>query len=156
MFQYSKNRQHEPLPDRCPIRVHAQKLPLVQFHLLCMIGLGGFVTAFSGRAEFVQTNAGARANHADMHNDTGATLMARNGSSGAIYGNYGAIGSSGAIYERPAVTTPIANSTKRENVAKATAQVAGLQHVVEPNTGVLILGGLALLLWIQRLRRHWI
>jgi hypothetical protein len=157
MFRHSKNHQHEPLPERDPIRIHSQELPLVQFQLLCMIGLWSLITTFSARADFVQMNAGAHSSPPDIHTDTGATFMARSGRSGAIYGNYGSIyRTDGAIYERPTVTIPIENSTKRENVVKAAGQVAGLQPVAERNTGVLILGGLALLLWIQRFRRYWI
>ncbi len=137
MIRYSKDHQHEPRPEGRSIRVHSKKLSLRQFHLVCLIGLASVLTAFSGRAESVQTNAGARPDHSDLYTDLGATFMARDGGYAVID-------------ERPAITSAM----KPANVAKPAGRVAGLQPVAQPNTGVLILGGLALLLWIQRFRKY--
>ncbi len=123
----------------CPTRLHCQRLPLLQL-LLCMIGVGSFVSTFPAGAESVQMNEGVHANHPDTHSDTGATFIAQNQSYGATY-------------DGTTTLTPITDATKPANVVQR-GQVAGLQPGAEPNTGVLILGGLALLLWIQRFRRN--
>ncbi len=136
MFRYSRNHQHEPPSERRPIRVRSRKLPRVQL-FLCIIGVGSFVSAFSAGAEFFQMNASvAHANHPDRDSGQGATLMAQNGSYVEKY-------------ERTATMTSITDATKPANVI-----TRGQAAAAEPNTGILILGGLALLLWIQRFRRN--
>ncbi len=84
-------------------------------------------------------NVDAEANHGDF----GATFML-------------ASGNDGAVHQSPAAGTGTIDGTKSENLITTIGPVRGLRPIPQPGIGMQIVGGLLLLLWIQRFRRYGI
>jgi phosphate/sulfate permease len=115
---------------------------LVLFLLLCLVGLAGFITAFSAGAGFVQMNSGPLAGYADS--DLGTT-------------NYHAVEVTGGK-ALVALDTHFNSNKEKDSLlrhAKPDEDSGGLRSLSEPNTWVQIAGGFALLIGIQRVRKHY-
>jgi hypothetical protein len=133
-----------------------QELLLVRFHLLCMVGLANFVTTFSAQAESVQTNLGPLVTY--------AVLGLGNGDCHAIEVKppealmslgpkpYDISDNKVSENEHPGDLPSDKEDLRRND--KSDGGSGRLRPKSKPNTWVQIVGGLALLIWIQHLRKH--
>src|SRR5258708_7543577 len=122
-----------------------QDVFLVRFSLFC---ISGFVTltlsAFSVQEGLIPMSPGAAVNYAVSGEAT------TSGTARDMLGDAGV---------RPAMQT-FTNMVSSEPIRamapeNTNRQVAELKPGLETSTGVQIVGGLALLVWIQRLRKYW-
>jgi hypothetical protein len=115
-----------------------QKLPLVRLCLLCAcwLTISGFAAALSARANFhSETEFSGRI---DRVADQGPATQA-----------------SFTLVSTAAGTQTI-NATAPQSPLKPLTRAAILYSPSESGIGLQMVGGLALLLWIQRLRRYWV
>lgn len=133
-----------------------QELLLVRFHLLCMVGLVNFIITFSAQAEWVQMNLGPLPTYAVLGLGTAncqaidvtrpEALTSLGPKLHDINGN--------KVWERD---HPGDLPTDKDNLPrndKSDGGSGGLRPISKLNTWVQIAGGLALLIGIQRLRKH--
>lgn len=122
------------------------------FGLACICGLAIFLIAFSIHAEFLEAKSGTAADSSKTK--AGVTFLVSRKTYGGIIQN-----PAGDTRLRLASTIaadrPI-NANSSENVFHAGEKAAGLPPVPGASTGVLMVAGLAFLIWIQRLRKYWV
>jgi hypothetical protein len=131
-----------------------QELLLVRFHLLCMVGLLNFITTFSAQAECVQMNLCPLATYAVLGLGTAncqtidvtrpEALMSLGPKLHDINGDKG--------HDHPGDLPTDKDNLRRND--KSDAGSGGLRPISKLNAWVQIVGGLALLIGIQRLRKH--
>lgn len=120
------------------------------FGLACICGLAIFLVAFSIHAEFLEAKSGAATDSSKTY--AASTFIVPTKSHGGIVQNPA---SDAQLRLASTLARPItANSS--ENVFHAAKQAAGLSPVRGASTGVLMVAGLAFLIWIQRLRKYWV
>ena len=133
-----------------------QELLLVLLHLLCMVGLVIFIPTFSVQAECVQTNWSPLATYAVLGLGTAnghALDVTRPKALVSLGPKLHDINSNKVLGSgHPADLSTDKDDLRRND--KSDGGSGGLRPISKLNTWVQIAGGLALLIGIQRLRKH--
>lgn len=129
-----------------------QRLLKPAFRLLGILGLAIVMIAFSLHGEFLEAKSGAATDGSNNH--AGTTFLVPRKSYAAVIQNP-------ATHAQLTLASTVArakpmDATISENVFQAGRQAAGLPPIPEASGGVLMVAGLAFLIWIQRLRRNWV
>jgi hypothetical protein len=134
----SMNKQTSLRPEAIRKGSRIQKLPLVRLCLLCAccLTIAGFAPAAFARTNF----------HSGTEFSGKIDQMADR--SPATYAQL--------ILVSTAAGTETKNVTAPESPLKSLTRATVLYPPSESGIGLQIVGGLALLLWIQRLRRYWV
>ena len=119
-----------------------QNVLLVRFRLFCIIGAIGLVETFSANADFGPVALG-------LGNDVLSGSVAASPAAMNELGSDGLLSVTETFAD--SATTDIPQPIKSEKLGK---RIAELQPPTEARIGMQILGGLALLLWVQRLRSY--
>lgn len=127
-----------------------QKLSEIGFYLPCAFWFA--IIAFSAAPAFAQAKFRAALASSDTPAATGYPIPS---------GSYLAISENAATDAQSTLGFTVARTrtiaaTGSESLVKPRGHVGGLPPIQEQGTGMQVLGGLAFLLWIQRLRRYWV
>jgi hypothetical protein len=133
-----------------------QEVLLVRFHLLCMAGLVIFIATLSAQAECVQMNLSPLATYAVLRLGTvncQATDLTRPEARVSLEAKLHDINGNKLLENyRPGDLSTDKDDLRRND--KSDGGSGGLRPISKLNTWVQIAGGLALLIGIQRLRKH--